>query len=88
MGEFVNHRRPGRGIATLLALVLLGVVANSLLTLNLREHVTTLQQAQSHHPDLPCAAIPTRFIFEDPACAQKLVEAMNVTNFKILTNAS
>jgi len=29
---------------------------------------------------LPCEAIPVRFVHESPACAQRLLDAMNVTN--------
>ena len=31
-----------------------------------------------------CLAIPTRFILEYPECAQRLVEAANVTNVRIV----
>jgi hypothetical protein len=32
---------------------------------------------------LPCAAIPRKFIQDDPRCANKLLESMNVTNVRI-----
>ena len=38
--------------------------------------------------DRPCLAIPTRFILEEPECAEKLVRAANVTNVKILSQAT
>jgi len=38
--------------------------------------------------DGPCLAIPTRFILEEPECAEKLVRAANVTNVKILSQAT
>jgi len=53
-----------------------------------REQVQGIQQAPPWRPDLPCAALPTRLIMEDPICAQKLLTVMNVTNVHILTNIS
>ena len=72
----------------MLLLILLGEAGNTLLMLSLRDQLTILQQTQLRRPDLPCAAIPTRLILDDPACAQKLLAAMNVTNVRILTNIS
>jgi hypothetical protein len=84
----MNDQHQAWGVVLLLLLVFIGVTANFLLTLTLREQVKGIQQAPSRRPGLPCAAIPTRLILEDPACAQKLLTAMNVTNFRVLTNAS
>jgi hypothetical protein len=75
------------GIVALL-LVILVVIANTMLVLDLRARIASLQQAQPHRPDLPRAAIPTQLILEDPACAQKLLTVINVTNVRILTDAS
>jgi hypothetical protein len=72
----------------MLLLVLLGSVANILFTLQLREQVRSFREVKQRSSELPCAAIPTRFILDDPVCAQKLLTAMNVTHFKILSNAS
>lgn len=69
-------------------LILLGSAANILLTLELREQVRSVQQAGPKRSDSSCAAIPPRLILEDPACAQKLLTVINVTNFRVLTNAS
>ena len=35
-----------------------------------------------------CLAIPTRFILEYPECAQRLVEAANVTNVRIVSSGT
>lgn len=86
-GSMSNQHRAWGTVAALL-LILAGLAANILLTLTLREQIKGIQQAPSRRSDLPCAAIPTRLILEDPACAQKLLTVMNVTNFRILTNAS
>lgn len=32
---------------------------------------------------LPCAAIPVRFVHEEPVCADKLLRAMNISNVRI-----
>lgn len=36
----------------------------------------------------PCMAIPTKLILEDPACAEKLIRAMNVTNVRVISKIS
>lgn len=33
---------------------------------------------------LPCRAVPTRFVMEEPECANKLLRSMNITNVHIL----
>jgi len=37
---------------------------------------------------LPCRAVPTRFVMEEPECADKLLRSMNVTNVRILPAAT
>jgi hypothetical protein len=34
---------------------------------------------------LPCQAIPLRYVQDEPVCADKLLQAMNVTNVRIQT---
>ena len=34
--------------------------------------------------DRPCLAIPTRFILEEPQCAEKLVRAANVSGVRVV----
>ena len=63
---------------TLCALTLVAVAANTVTTLKMAaEFRSTLP------PSLPCAAVPTSLILEDPICAQKLLDSMNVTNVRI-----
>ncbi len=38
----------------------------------------------SEHRDVISAAIPVKFVMEDPVCADKLVRSMNITNVRIL----
>lgn len=74
-------------IVVLLLVLALTITELFLLALSV-EHAGDSPCPAAARPSLPCAAIPTRFMMEDPACAQKLLEAMNVTNFRILTNSS
>ena len=39
-----------------------------------------------HTNHRPCLTIPTRFILEEPQCAQKLVRAANVSGVKVVMN--
>ena len=76
-----------------LAVILCGVAANVALTLHVQSECTTLQDEtpkddQVRRPALPCAAIPTRFVSEQPDCVNRLLEAMNVTNLRIVSNLS
>ncbi len=65
-------------ILILSVLILVGVVANMVTTLKLASGLSGAPPRS-----LPCAAVPTRLILEDPVCAQKLLDAMNVTNVRI-----
>ena len=61
----------------LLVLLLVAMTVNIVITI------------KSHWPvacesSLPCSAIPTRFVLEHPDCADKLVEAMNITKVHIV----
>ena len=37
---------------------------------------------------LPCRAVPTRFVMEEPECANKLLRSMNITNVHIIPAAT
>ena len=76
-----------------LAVILCGVAANIALTLEVQSECMTLQDEtpKDDHAKpsaLPCAAIPTRFVSEQPDCVNRLLEAMNVTNLRIVSNLS
>ena len=88
MNEPEATSRGSRGRHALMVVLLLVVAANLLLTLKLHHEATKLGRAVPKRPDLPCAAIPTRFLMEEPVCAQKLIEAMNVTNVQVVTDRS
>ena len=68
-------QRKKKWLKVLLILLLIAVMAD----------VTTrlLLLAEEKEPSR-CLAIPTRFILEYPECAQRLVEAANLTNIRIV----
>lgn len=57
-------------------------VANQLALRAIERRIEALA-GQRSSPELPCAALPTRFVATEPVCAQKLIEAMNVTKVRI-----
>jgi hypothetical protein len=61
------------------------VALNVQLTMKLAERIDALPTQPIFKPNLPCGAIPRRFISEEPVCAQKLLESMNVTNVRVLS---
>ena len=70
----------------LVGLVLLSV-ANLVAVLFL-VHERDAAAARPPPRDLPCPAVPMRLIEEDPACVNKLLAAMNVTNVRIVADLS
>ncbi len=80
-----NKRMRAHEYATLalLLLMFLGSLANALLTARIMTEVKALAMNRSAPSALPCAAIPKLFVLEEPACAQKLLESMNVTNVRV-----
>ena len=73
-----------RWIVLLLLLVLSSLVANIVMTVKLFSKVDDVAVCLNKKA-LPCAAIPTRYILQEPECADKLLKAMNVTNVHILS---
>ncbi len=78
----------GRWILVALSLLFALVEANLALT------VRTLRCGGEHaapapsRSTLPCTAIPTKLVLQDPECADKLLRAMNVTNVRILPRSA
>lgn len=67
-----------------LAVIILLMLVDLVLTARLIRHVEVLGDSTEPARALPCAAIPTRFILDEPACADKLLRSMNTTNVRIL----
>lgn len=65
-------------------LILIGVVINMALTIRLSVEVKVKIAEVQQDKSLPCAAIPTRYILQEPECADKLLRAMNVTNVRVV----
>lgn len=62
-------------VMILLVLVLVAIVAD----VSVR-----LSPAAKSKPQSRCLAIPTKFIMENPDCTNKLIEAANLTNIRVV----
>jgi hypothetical protein len=72
-------------LRTVLVLCTIGfVIVNLILTIRLAADINKLAGPVSKRSPLPCGAIPTRFVMEEPECADKLLRSMNVTNVRVL----
>ncbi len=69
---------------TLLILILVGTLVQAVLTVRLTAGLAASAVSRQAPQALPCGAIPTKLILEDPVCADKLLRAMNVTDVRIL----
>jgi len=68
------------GIILILMVLIVDLVFTIRLSAEVKSTISEIQAQKS----LPCAAIPTKYILQEPECADKLLRAMNVTNVKIL----
>jgi hypothetical protein len=64
-------------------LILIALIVNAVMLMRIHHELAGLEYRSASARDLPCAALPTRFVLESPECAQKLLEAMNVTNLRV-----
>ena len=71
-----------------LTVMAISLILNTLLLTWVSMQITELRESHDKTSDLPCPAIPTRFVLDDPECADKLLRAMNVTNVRILPRGS
>ena len=69
-------------IHALLVVMLLGLAINGVMAYRILKLLDDDSPALRH--SLPGAAIPVKFVMDDPVCADKLVRSMNVTNVRIL----
>jgi len=67
-----------------LVLIIVGLLLNTFLLIRVSTQIAEFRESNDKRSDLPCAAIPTRFVLDDPECADKLLRAMNVTNVRVL----
>jgi len=65
-------------------MLVISVLANLVLGLVLLHYTKTPPPSQESREVLECGAIPIELILGDPACADKLRRALNVTKVRIL----
>jgi len=70
----------------LVVCILVIVIANVMITIRLSVDMRALATRDLTPPPLPCGAVPTRFVMEEPECADKLLRFMNVTNVRVLSS--
>ena len=69
-----------------IVLILMVLIVDIVLTVRLSRDVkSTIVEIRSQK-SLPCAAIPTKYILQEPECADKLLRVMNVTNVRVSTS--
>ena len=71
-------------VALMLCIFIL-VAINMLITVKLFLNSQESRVFSKTREPLPCKAVPTRFVIEEPDCANKLLKSMNVTNVRILS---
>ena len=77
-------RKSVNRLAILMVCVLVFLAVNLLITTTLFLNAKKSPLMLSEREPLPCRAVPTRFVMEEPECANKLLRSMNVTNVHIL----
>lgn len=75
----MKHKVDWLGLV-ILSVLILNVFYTIRLSTELKIKIAEVQRDKS----LPCAAIPTRYILQEPECANKLLRAMNVTNVRVV----
>ena len=73
---------------SLLVVIVVLLTTNMSMTLLLLSRPMTQVQCPVKSKSLPCEAIPIKFALDHPDCANRLLEAMNVTNVKVLPRNS
>jgi hypothetical protein len=76
-----NLRLIRLGIILILMILIVDLVFTIKLSTEVKSTITDIQKDKL----LPCAAVPTKYIYEEPECADKLLRAMNVTRVRILS---
>ena len=75
-------------VSALLILILVAAAANLAVMRQASVKLDKMASEYTRGRPLACSAIPIKLVAEDPACANKLIEAMNITNVHILSNES
>ena len=72
-------------LGILQALILIGVIVDLALGVKISGQMDSLRGLLESQRSRSCAALPVELIHEDPACADKLIRMMNVSNVRILS---
>jgi len=75
-------RNPNWQIVLTICIIVL--LANSVLMAISLVDIKKLLRSSVQDDPLPCKAIPVQFVIEEPDCANKLLESMNIHNFYIM----
>ena len=81
-------RRSLNSLVILMVCVLVLLAVNLFFTTRLFLNVKKSPLTPRIREPLPCRAVPTRFVMEEPECANKLLRSMNITNVRILPAAT
>lgn len=83
-----SERSTHIGVAAIVIMFVVLTATNILVLIKIMGTLTEFSNLHQKSQSLPCPAIPTRLILEDPGCAQKLLDSMNVTNVRIRPGGS
>ena len=72
----------------LIACILVIAIVNLLIGIRLFGDMRKIQSDAPSRQSLPCGAIPTQFVMDDPECADRLLKSMNITNVHILSRGT
>ena len=75
-------------LSVLAVCVIALLLTNLIITVRMADEIEELRPAIQRRRSLPCESMPIKFALDNPDCANRLLEAMNVTNVKILPRGS
>ena len=75
-------------VSALLILILVAAAANLVVIRHVSVQFDNVASEFTRERPLACSAIPIKLVAEDPTCANKLIDAMNISNVHILSNES
>ena len=73
---------------TVVLLIVILLIANLVVSVWIVYEIGKSCQYSAKTKSLPCESMPIKFALENPDCANKLLDVMNVTNVKILPKNS
>jgi hypothetical protein len=76
-------KNPNWQVAVTICILVL-LVINIVMTAKLLMNIQKSQSGTGQGDMLPCRALPTQFVIEEPDCADRLLKLMNITNVHIM----